>query len=62
MSPFWITSVKDMYEYRKVASSNTSRLEAQAGFIRLLMKVMFFCTVTFDRRLILMAGPPDFMN
>ena len=41
MSPFWITSVKDMYEYRKVASSNTSRLEAQAGFFRLLMKGIF---------------------
>ena len=27
--------------YRKVASSNTSRLEAHAGFIRLLMKGIF---------------------
>ena len=27
--------------YRKVASSNTSRLEAHAGFFRLLMKVIF---------------------
>ena len=41
MSPFWITSVKDMYEYRKVASSNTSHLEAHAGVFRLLMKGIF---------------------
>ena len=27
--------------YRKVASSNTSRLEAHAGFFRLLLKVIF---------------------
>ena len=27
--------------YRKVASSNTSRLEAHAGFFRLLMKGIF---------------------
>ena len=34
--------------YRKVASSNTSRLEAHAGFFRLLMKGIFdLCTVTF---------------
>ena len=26
------------YKYRKVASSNASRLEAHAGFFRLLMK------------------------
>ena len=29
------------YIYCKVASSNTSRLEAHAGFFRLLMKVIF---------------------
>ena len=29
------------YVYRKVASSNTSRLEAHAGFFRLLMKGIF---------------------
>ena len=28
-------------KYRKVASSNTSRLEAHAGFFRLLMKRIF---------------------
>ena len=27
--------------YRKVASSNTSRLEANAGFFRLLLNVFF---------------------
>ena len=36
--------------YRKVASSNTSRLETHAGFFRLLMKGI--CTVTFDKKLI----------
>ena len=29
------------YTYRKVASSNTSRFEAHAGFFRLLMKEIF---------------------
>ena len=35
--------------YRKVASSNTSCLEAHAGFFKLLMKGSFssLCTVTF---------------
>ena len=34
--------------YRKVASSNTSHLEAHAGFFRLLMKgFLSLCTVTF---------------
>ena len=28
-------------DYRNVASSNTSRLEAHAGFLRLLMKGIF---------------------
>ena len=28
-------------EYRKIASSNTSRLEAHAGFFRLFMKGVF---------------------
>ena len=31
----------DVLAYRKVASSNTSRLEAHAGFFRLLMKGIF---------------------
>ena len=30
-----------MFDYRKVASSNTSRLEAHVGFFRLLMKGIF---------------------
>ena len=29
------------FKYRKVASSNTSRLEAHIGFFRLLMKGIF---------------------
>ena len=29
------------FEYRKIASSNTSRLEAHVGFFRLLMKGIF---------------------
>ena len=33
------------YEYRKVASSNMSRLEAHAGFFRLLMKEIFYPNV-----------------
>ena len=33
--------------YRKVASSNTSCLEAHAGFFRLLMKGIFDLYVTF---------------
>ena len=32
---------KVAFEYRKVASSNMSRLEAHAGFFRLLMKGIF---------------------
>ena len=31
-------NIKGQYKYRKVASSNMSRLEAHAGFFRLLMK------------------------
>ena len=33
--------LKPSYIYRKVASSNTSCLEAHAGFFRLLMKGIF---------------------
>ena len=38
--------------YRKVASSNTSHLEAHAGFFKLLMKGDFqsLCTVTFCQK------------
>ena len=35
--------------YRKVTSSNTSRLEAHASFFRLLMKGIFDPYVYFDR-------------
>ena len=40
--------------YRKVASSNTSCLEAHAGFLRLLMKGIFYPYVLrpFDKKLI----------
>ena len=30
-----------LFRYRKIASSNTSRLEAHVGFFRLLMKGIF---------------------
>ena len=36
----YVGAVPD-FDYRKVASSNSSRLEAQAGFFRLLMKGIF---------------------
>ena len=39
-------------DYLKVASSNTSRLEAHAGFFRLLMKEIFDHYVPFDKKLI----------
>ena len=47
---FWRADLR----YRKVASSNTSRLEAHAGFFRLLMKGIFDCYVLwlFDKKLI----------
>ena len=40
--------------YRKVASSNTYRLEAHAGFFRLLIKVIFdpYVPRPFDKKLI----------
>ena len=31
-----------VFNYRKVASSNMSRLEAHAGFFRLVMKGIFY--------------------
>ena len=40
----------NLHKCRKVASSNTSRLEAHAGFFKLPMKGIFdpyVCTVTF---------------
>ena len=41
--------------YRKVVSSNTSYLEAHAGFFRLLMKGVFdpYVLPPFDKKLIL---------
>ena len=46
---FHIILVAIFFNYRKVASSNTSRLEAHAGFFRLLMKGIFdpYVLVTF---------------
>ena len=40
--------------YRKIASSNTSRLEAHAGFFRLLKKGIFdpYVLSPFDKKLI----------
>ena len=38
--------------YPKVASSNTSRLEAHIGFFRLLMKGIFYPYVPFDKKMI----------
>ena len=45
---------KSFSTYRKVASSNTSRLEAHAGFFRLLMKGIFnpYVLRPFDKKLI----------
>ena len=33
--------IKGLFFYRKIATSNTSRLNAHAGFFRLLMKRIF---------------------
>ena len=46
--------LQEARDYRKVASSNTSRLEAQTGFFRLLMKGIFdpYLLGTFDKKLI----------
>ena len=38
---FWSSKTIILHTYCKVASSNTSRLEAHAGFFRLLMKGIF---------------------
>ena len=45
---------KKIWTYRKVASSNTFRLEAHAGIFRLLMKVIFdpYVLCPFDKKLI----------
>ena len=42
------------YDYRKIASSNTSRLEAHVGFFRLLMKGIFgpYVLWPFDKNVI----------
>ena len=40
--PHWMSILSmEVSIYRKVASSDTSRLEAHAGFFRLLMKGIF---------------------
>ena len=46
--------VSPMVIYRKIASSNTSRLEAHVGFFRLLMKGIFgpYVLWPFDKKLI----------
>ena len=42
------------YKYRQVASSNTSRFEAYAGFFKLLMKGILdpYVLLPFDKKLI----------
>ena len=52
LKPF--SSTSQALIYRKVASSNTSCLEAHAGFFRLLMKGIFnpYVLWPFDRKLI----------
>ena len=54
-----ISILKFFHQYRKVASSNTSRLEAHAGFFRLFMKGIFdpyICTVTFWQKVYLLIS------
>ena len=48
------TRTKSALKYRKVASSNMSRLEAHAGFFRVLMKGIFdpYVLWPFDKKLI----------
>ena len=43
-----------LINYHKVASSNTSRLEAHAGFFKLLMKGIFdpYVLCPFDKKMI----------
>ena len=53
---FWSTLgfgvLTKTFAYHKVASSNTSRLEAHAGFFRLLMKGIFgpYVLWPFDKK------------
>ena len=50
----WKNKAYNLYKYRKIASSNTSRLEAHVGFFRLLMKGIFgpYVLWPFDKMLI----------
>ena len=50
----WKSKIWQWNSYCKVASSNTSRLEAHAGFFRLLMKGIFdpYVLWPFDKKLI----------
>ena len=49
----FVATVTAQDMYRKVTSSNTSRLEANAGFFRLLMKGIFDPYVkNFEKKLI----------
>ena len=53
--PQWLLALLIFWPtYRKVASSNTSRLEAHAGFFRLLMKGIFdpYVLWPFDKKVI----------
>ena len=49
-----IWKILEEFQYRKVTSSNTSRLEAPAGFFRLLMKEILdpYVLWPFDKKLI----------
>ena len=54
---FWILLLLNfeiLFRYRKIASSNTSRLEAHVGFFRLLIKGIFGPNVLWplDKKLI----------
>ena len=42
-----------MHTYRKVASSNTSRLEAHAGYFQIAYEgdFLFLCTLTFRQEI-----------
>ena len=55
----WVKFVdKVSFTYRKIASSNTSRLEAHVGFFRLLMKGIFgpYVLWPFDKTLIFLIS------
>ena len=49
---FKVAIISMKWKYHKVASSNTSRLEAHTGFFRLLMKWIFDPYAFFAKKLI----------